>query len=335
MSRSHWMSLSAAVIAAACANDLGADKGEPSELGVEGATLGAADHPNNPYRGELTYGTTARGELTRRVPVHYWSFEGTAGDPLFVDLASRAGDDTFLMLFVQVGAGWELVDYNDDCRGSLNSCLEVELTETGRYLVGASSYAYAVRGRPTALRYDLTVHCASESGVCGEPGQGEGETCGGIASLECAAGLRCNYSNNVGCHIADAGGFCEVDEPYVCTREYRPVCGCDGVTYSNDCNRRAAGVALDHEGACRTGGQGVGETCGGIASLECAAGLTCDYSGNVGCDIADVAGVCVEPVEVACIALYRPVCGCDGVTYSNDCHRRAAGVAFAYEGECR
>lgn len=38
--------------------------------------------------------------------------------------------------------------------------------------------------------------------------------------------------------------------------------------------------------------------------------------------------------NVACIEIYQPVCGCDGVTYSNKCYASSGGVSSWVDGEC-
>mgnify|MGYP003663613926 CR=1 FL=1 len=39
-------------------------------------------------------------------------------------------------------------------------------------------------------------------------------------------------------------------------------------------------------------------------------------------------------LNVVCIEIYQPVCGCDKVTYSNNCYANASGVSSWVDGEC-
>ena len=75
-----------------------------------------------------------------------------------------------------------------------------------------------------------------------------GQVCGGIAGLTCDRGQICDMSENNFCGN-DFQGVCAIAAD-ICTTEFDPVCGCNGTTYDNDCERRREGVALQSRGAC-------------------------------------------------------------------------------------
>lgn len=133
------------------------------------------------------------------------------------------------------------------------------------------------------------------------------------------------------CHRAPAQcgdpGAC-IPRPDACLDVWLPVCGCDGATYSNDCYAAAAGVSVAHEGPCET----EGADCGTIVGIPCGEGELCEMPDDT-CSSADLGGTCVTIPEV-CTEQYQPVCGCDGVTYANDCKRRGSLVAKDHDGAC-
>ena len=116
--------------------------------------------------------------------------------------------------------------------------------------------------------------------------QGTGECGECISDLDCPSGTSCNASDiciiscecpmydvcaghcvpvsqtcnsNTDCaateFCAKPEGQCSVEgictlRPEFCTTIWAPVCGCDGVTYSNDCDAAHAGVNVDYYGEC-------------------------------------------------------------------------------------
>lgn len=108
-----------------------------------------------------------------------------------------------------------------------------------------------------------------------------------------------------------------------CLAIYDPVCGADGVTYANSCEALRTCVEIAHPGecaapACRDKDQDGYSPDGGAC-------------GPVDCNDNDPS---INP-GVACPAVYKPVCGSDGTTYSNVCAAKQACTEIAYRGVCK
>ena len=93
------------------------------------------------------------------------------------------------------------------------------------------------------------------------------------------------------------------DPTQPCFAVLDPVCACGTITFSNACEAERVGFVNTTKGACPLSACPSPALESIMSSTECA-------------------------------AVYQPVCGCDGETYSNACVALVSGVAIYTPGEC-
>jgi hypothetical protein len=169
----------------------------------------------------------------------------------------------------------------------------------------------------------------ASKGECPEADGGVAQSCGGRQAKPCSNGEYCDYPAGALCGRADATGSCAPKGSGACTKDLKPVCGCDGKTYNNLCLAASAGVSVETQGACA----GSGQTCGGLLGKTCPSGQYCNFPIKTMCGSGDQTGSC-DTIPQACADLHSPVCGCDGKTYSNSCFASIAGSSVRTTGAC-
>ena len=154
--------------------------------------------------------------------------------------------------------------------------------------------------------------------------------CGPPDGAACSEGFLCSFDDGM-CGTSDQSGQC-IAIPASCDNvASSPVCGCDNATYDNECQAHKAGFSVKSSGACPVGG-GLNVRCGGADALPCTDGFFCMLATGV-CSSNTESGQCVA-VPQGCTADATPVCGCDGVTYSNECEALRANVSVKSDGAC-
>jgi CubicO group peptidase (beta-lactamase class C family)/predicted Ser/Thr protein kinase len=152
----------------------------------------------------------------------------------------------------------------------------------------------------------------------------------------CAAPLVCKYTEGNFCGAAEEPGSCGWPVDGCKANPSASTCGCDGVTYKNQCEAHRNGVGTASRGPCLSCTPG--EACPDVTANGKRAAAFChvlDSQGSQGASssAASPGGVCL-PRPSGCEAGGTRVCGWDGLTYPNACEARRLGTDAVHAGAC-
>lgn len=226
-----------------------------------------------------------------------------------------------------------------DAFGGYPHCLDIEQGRSltaklgpvaGEYLVLVGA---AVGGDPVAYTLEVTCTegCESDAPRCPTlADQGCGDMrCDGELSRDAAGCLTCECRRDGLCgpdRQAGPSGSCVLPACTGCTGS--PVCGADGRTWPSACSAGCAGVPVVRDEACEIACPALGacETaCHGLRTLDTTGCPTCECRSRFAVDAVNCA---------ACPLTDAPVCGTDGLTYTNACRARCHGARVLYAGAC-
>ena len=219
----------------------------------------------------------------------------------------------------------------DSCDPSaVGVCTLIPGTRSTGYCQGGNDLVCGCDG--TTYSYPCLAHAQAVNiashGACPLPDSGA--AC--ASNSDCGSSFYCKKAT-----CAAATGVCTADTEFlVCYNQLQSsdggqaVCGCDHVTYSNDCEAASYGINVEFAGQCPPPPSGPCTSqadCGGDS-----------YSALVFCMptvCGDAASGRCTSLPGACPGIVRPVCGCNGRLYSNSCYAEQARVGwYVSDGGC-